>query len=175
MITDKVIQAIEASLDAKFTAHVVPEGEAYPTSGSTFIRVTGDYTDINMTEGNAIFTVLFSVMCSIRTRDFTKQTKRTPYYTLLDLQERVFLHLTSDLTLTNSLYAIADSIGVVGRFTSTKINTRVQALDPSFYGSTDYSSHRETGYLLSQSYFAPQLHIPVNCLTYPEPLASATP
>ena len=128
MITDFVITEVEKSLDTKFNAHIVPEDSAYPTSGSTFIRVSGDFTDIKMTEGNVIFQIAFSVSCSIRTRDFLKQNKHKPYLTLINLQELCFLHLTSDQSLVAKIPTVADGVSVTGRFTSTSINTRVQKL-----------------------------------------------
>ena len=172
MITDLVIREVESTLDEKFEAHVVPEDEAYPTSGSTFIRVSGDFTDIKMKEGNALFQVSFVVACSIRTRDFLKQNKYAPYFALLDLQERCFIHLTSSPELIGKLTAIATGVSVTGRFTSTSINTRVQTVGPNYYGSTDMSSRREAGYVLSQRYLSPMIHIPVACLSYPSDLVT---
>lgn len=172
MITDLVIKEIETTLDEKFEAHVVPEDEAYPTSGSTFIRVSGDFTDIKMTEGNAVFQVAFSVSCSIRTRDFLKQNKYKPYFTLVDLQEQCFIHLTSSPELVGSIRTIASRVSVTGRFTSTSINTRVQTVGPNYYGSTDMSSRREAGYVLSQRYVSPKIHVPIACMTYPAELTA---
>lgn len=172
MITDLVIKEVESALDEKFDAHVVPEDEAYPTSGSTFIRVSGDFTDIKMNEGHAVFQVSFSVSCSIRTRDFLKQNKHKPYLTLIDLQEQCFIHLTSNAALIGSIRAVATEVSVTGRFTSSSINTRVQSVGPNYYGSTDMSSRREAGYVLSQRYVSPMIHVPFNCLSYPDKLTT---
>ena len=46
MITYEVIEIIEKRLDEILEAHIVPEAEAYPTSGSTFVRVSGEHTEI---------------------------------------------------------------------------------------------------------------------------------
>jgi hypothetical protein len=170
MISEKVIQFVEDALDEAFEAHIVPEEEAYPTSGSTFIRVTGSDTDISWTEESVIFVVDFTVLCSIRTRDFVKQNKYKPYKTLIDLQEQTFTHILTNITLRNQLYTLATGISVVGRFTSNRITTRVQKVDPSFYGSKDFSSDREAGYLLQQTYSSPELHIPIYCQTLPPEL-----
>ena len=173
MITAETLNLVETTLDAKVEAHVVPETEAYPTSGSTFIRVSGDYTDIQFREQSVQFTVGFTVSCSIRTRDFLTQNKRIPYVTLLNLQERCFFIITQDLTLVSGLSAIAERISVSGRFTSSVLNTKVQNVYPDFFGSTDLSSTREAGYMLSQSYVSPKIIIPMECLAFPAPLTEA--
>jgi hypothetical protein len=171
MITDLVIKEVEKSLAKKFSkVNVVPEDEAYPTSGSSFIRVSGEFTDIKMTEGAVIFQVSFSVSCSIRTRDFLKQNKHKPYYSLITLQESCFFHITSDTSLTSKLIDIATGISITGRFTSNSINTRVQKVGPNFYGSKDMSSTREAGYVLTQRYLSPKIFVPLTCLTYPSDL-----
>jgi len=170
MITDLVLKEVEKSLDKRFKVHVVPEDSAYPTSGSTFIRVSGEFTDIKMTEGNVLFQASFSVSCSIRTRDFLKQNKKKPYYNLINLQESCFIHITSDASLTHKLNTIATGVSVTGRFTSSSINTRVQKVGPNFYGSTDMSSNREAGYVLTQRYLSPKIFIPLTCLSYPNDL-----
>lgn len=170
MITDLVIKEVEKSLDKKFKVHIVPEDEAYPTSGSTFIRVSGEFTDIKMTEGNVLFQVSFSVSCSIRTRDFLKQNKHKPYLSLINLQESCFLHITSDASLNSKLINISKGVSVTGRFTSNSINTRVQKVGPNFYGSKDMSSTREAGYVLTQRYLSPKIFVPLTCLSYPDDL-----
>ena len=170
MISDKVIQFVEDALDEAFEAHIVPEEEAYPTSGSTFIRVTGADTDIAWTEESVIFVVSFSVLCSIRTRDFLTQNKETPYKALIDLQEQTFMHILTNVALRNQLQTLATGLSVVGRFTSNSLSTRIQKVDPSFYGSKDFSSDREAGYLLQQTYQSPELHIPIYCQTLPPEL-----
>ena len=173
MITGPVLEVVENSLDEVVTAHIVPETEAYPTSGSTFIRVTGDYTDIQFREGSVQFVISFSVYCSIRTRDYLKQNKRLPYRTLLDLQEQCFFQITQDPTVITGLGAIADQLSISGRYTSTNLNTRVEKVYPDFFGSDDLSSPREAGYMLSQAYTSPRIIIPFQCITFPEPLALA--
>ena len=170
MITDQVILAIEKSLDTTFDAHVVPEREAYPTSGYKFIRVSGTNTLIVINEGSIRFTVNFMVQCSIRTRDFLKQHKQTPYFELVDLQERCFLHLLTDQGVQTDLYGIAENISVIERVKSNSLNTTVQTVTPDFYGSDDFSSTREAGYLLTQHYSAPSLIVPMECLELPAPL-----
>jgi hypothetical protein len=171
MLTYPVLNLIETSLDAVVDAHIVPETKAYPTSGSTFIRVTGDYTDIQMREDSVRFIVGFSVLCSIRTRDFMIQNKRIPYEALLSLQEQCFFHILQDSTLFTGLYALTENISVTGRFSSTNLNTRVQAVWPDFFNSNDTSSQRESGYMLSQAYTSPELIVPFSCMIFPPPLA----
>lgn len=170
MITDLVLDVIETSLDGIVTAHIVPETQAYPTSGSTFIRVTGDYTDIQFREDSVQFMVNFSVYCSIRTRDYLKQNKYLPYKTLINLQERCFLHIIQDISVITNLAAIAERVSISGRFASTNLNTRVEAVFPDFFGSDDISSPREAGYMLSQSYTSPRIIVPFQCLVLPSPL-----
>lgn len=173
VLTGPVLNLIETSLDSVLTAHIVPETKAYPTSGSTFVRVTGDYTDIQLRENSVQFIVNFSVCCSIRTRDFLSQNKYLPYQTLLALQEQCFFHIMQDPTVITGLHSLAEQVSISGRYTSTNLNTRVQAVYPDFFGSTDMTSDREAGYILSQSYSSPRIIIPFQCVTFPDPFALA--
>ena len=167
MITDVVLRAIEERLDTIVEANVVPEGEAYPTSGSKFYRVTGDHTDFVFKESSIVATVSFSVICSIRTRDYLKQKKDIPYVELLNMQESCFFHLITYGELENKLRETFSIISVNGRIQSEMMNTRVQNVFPIFFNSKDKSSDREAGYLISQSFHAPSITIPYTCLTLP--------
>lgn len=166
MITDKLIQAVETELDTKWDSHIVPEGEAYPTSGQFFMKVTGEATEIDFTEAMFKFKVVFQVTCSVRTRHYPVHAKRVPYLALIDLQEKAFLHLISSNDL---LVAIKDIPGVsstTGRITSTLLRTLPTVVGPSYFNSTDYdSSTREAGYTLTQSYSSPEIHMGLECLT----------
>lgn len=167
MVTYEVIKLIEQSLDTVVEAHIVPETEAYPTSGSTFIRVSGENTDFQFMQDSIKVVITFTVSCSIRTRDYLTQNKYKPYEILLGLQEQCFFHIIQDTNLIASLFTIAEKMSVSGRFTSTNLNTRVQEVFPDFFGSEDLTSRREAGYMLSQSYTTPLLTIPFACLSLP--------
>jgi hypothetical protein len=170
MITYPVLSLVETQLDNAVQAHIVPEAQAYPTSGSTFIRVSGEHTSIQFTEDTVEFIITFSISCSIRTRDFLIQNKRKPYETLLNLQEQCFFLITQDQTLISQLYTIASQVSVIGRYESSMLNTRVQTVYPDFFNSDDYSSRREAGYVLMQAYKTPKIIIPFRCLAFPPPL-----
>lgn len=167
MITYEVIKIIETSLDTILDAHIVPETEAYPTSGSTFIRVSGENTDFQFMEDSIKAVITFNVSCSIRTRDYLTQNKYKPYEILLDLQEKCFFHIIQDVSLISSLYSLAERMSVSGRFTSTNLRTSVQEVFPDFFGSEDLTSRREAGYMLSQTYSTPLITIPFACLSLP--------
>ena len=167
MITYEVISIVEQSLDTILDAHISPESTAYPTSGSTFVRVSGENTDITFMQDSIKVIVYFTVTCSVRTRDYLVQNKYLPYKILLDLQEKSFFHIIQDVTLISSLYAIAERMSVTGRFTSTNMNTRIQEVFPDFFSSTDTTSTREAGFMISQTYSTPVITIPFECLSLP--------
>ena len=91
------------------------------------------------------------------------------------MQETCFFHLIVNQSINEALLDIADRTSLTGRMTSPHLNTRVQALTPDFYGSDDFSSDREAGYLLSQTYTSPNIVIPLNCFQLPEQLEVPIP
>jgi hypothetical protein len=172
MITDKVLTAIEATLDTTLDSHIVPEDEAFPTTGHTFIQVVGNNTKISYNENTVNFVINFSIVCSIRTRQYPTQRKRTPYLDLIDLQERTFFTLAFDKDLITALRTISDRASIVERFKSSNINTRVVTVGPTFFGSDDKSINprNEAGYKLEQYYTSPTITIPIRCLNLPSDL-----
>lgn len=177
MITDKVLLAAESVISSYVNVHVLGEDEAYPTSGYRFVKVIGNGTDIRRNQDNVIFVVTFSVICSLRTREYPTQEKRVPYLELIDLQEQIYFSLVYNDLFIVGLRNISPNIEPMGYVTSNRLNTRAVTVPPEFFGSVDNSAHpiREAGYKLEQYYKTPPLSIPVKCLSIPSDLESQLP
>ena len=189
MITDFVITKLEEFLDNRdLESHIVPESNAYPTSGELFISIVGSDNDIVMTEDSIQISVHVTTRCSIRTGKWAEQRKGTPYLKLVNLQEQVFFAIMGSsgiLTSRPDIIINGEPLNytVHGRFHTGKMRTKPVPVKPDFWFSQDQvregdprrgipnnDSRRERGYLLEQTYRTPIISVPYDCANALSPI-----
>jgi len=169
MLTADSILAVEKVLDKTFDAEVLPEHKAFPTSGSTFIRITGHRTEIQRNEQDVGFFIQLAIHTSIRTRTFNIKTRRTPYLELLNLSEKIYIKLLEDRSVRDYLLGLHPRLSFLTEYIAPHfLDTEPQGISPSFFGSDDYSSERKAGYAMTQYLDMPKMSLPIDCFELPD-------
>lgn len=168
MIADKIIEILETELNTKTKVNLVPMDEAYPTSGTEFVRITGSTNSINFAEQTLNVVVGITVTTSVRLGKQSIKTRRNPYLELVNVAEIIYLHiLTSDSVLSALRTQFPAPVSFNGRFTSSFLNLQAIAVYPEFYSSKQNADREISGFKLEQEFFSPTMNIPLSCSQLP--------
>lgn len=168
MITEKLITLVEDRIKLKFPANVAPLDKAYPTSGETFIRVSGENTRIDLDESYVIVDATLDITCSSRIRKYGREHERIPYMTVIDYSERIYFWLLTYNNIRGDLLELFPQTSVTGRLECKYLRTKPEEVSAVYYDATENADRFPAGFKLTQSLLLPRLRIPLDCGQLPD-------
>lgn len=174
MFADKILRIIEDELKQKEKfSNIVPYDEVFPTSGETFLRLSGVNEKIEYGEQNIKVLLAFQLTCSKRIQTHQVQNRKDPYLELIHLSESAYTFICTSANIINNIRnEFQPPLSTYGNITSAYLNLMPQKLFPEDYYSTENAERGPVGMKLDQDFLAPVIEIPTQCGQLPESLSN---
>jgi hypothetical protein len=169
MITTALLRLVEGRINEKFESFLIPFDKAYPTSGRTFIRLSGSSLSLNL-EGDVLKAELQIIAtCSTRIRNTTVQKQDEPFCHIANIAESLYYWLLTDINIKGKIgAAIPGNAGIDGRFEVNYLDLRAVPVYADFYDAREVHERLPAGMKIDITMLMPRIWIPIQCGQFPE-------
>lgn len=168
MLGSNLIRLFNTKVSEQFKIAILPEDKAFPTSGSTFVKSHLEYIHTIREDFQINIEISIGLEFSIRTRGNPIQNRSMPYETLIDLALGVSFYAMFNQELNVAILALIPGGSTTGLFYMDTTRLYPERVSPDYFGSEDFSSKRDAGYVLGTILRLPTIHIPAPCNTLPD-------
>ena len=174
MLGSNLIRLFNEKISEQFKISILAEDKAFPTSGAIFIKSHLEYVKAERQDLQIDMYFSIGLEFSIRTRGNPIQNRSEPYATLVDLALGVSFYAMFNEELRLAIIELVPGGSTSGLFYMDTTRLYPQSVGPDYFGSEDYSSKRDAGYVLGTVLRLPVIHIPSQCNELPALLKHPT-
>jgi len=163
MITDVLIRLLEDRIKEKYEAYLVPFDKAYPTSGTTFIRLSPNGVVLSIDGERIVWEITVKITCSARIRTQPRQGEYNFHLDLIDTAEKIYLWVYTYFAFKGAVLEKYPLFSVDGRFESGYMELTPQPVYADFYDAQETHERKPAGMKIEQSILLPRVRMPTNC------------